>query len=275
MCGGGASSTTVTKGEGGQQFKKASKRLVRQGAQYVNEFAKPTQVDQQALTGIQNNAALAEGYMPYQDRLINYLYQGGGLGEGSDAIRSAYNMAAPAYERFLGEDYLDPMSNPYLQPSIEAARSGAFNDVSSKFHKAGRSFSGAAAGAFGDAATKTALPMLMQQYNTNVGQQQGAAQGLLGSALGASGGLDAAQSGALKAMMAAPGQIAGLNIPENMLLDSEMRRRNMARDALTLQSQIISGAKGQPTNFTSTTTQASDPFQTLLGGGLGLLGMFL
>jgi hypothetical protein len=275
MCGGGATSTTTSNAKGGEFNKKASKRLIRAGEAYGKEFGTPTTMDQQALGGIQANAALAEGYMPYQDQMINYLYQGGGMGEGQNAIRDSYNQAAPAYQRFLGEDYLDPMSNPYLQPAIESARSDAFNNVAQRFHKAGRSFSGSEAGAFGDAATSAALPMLLGQYNQNVGHQMGAAGGLLGGALGASSGLDASQTGVLKSMMAAPGQIQGLNIPENMLLDIENKRRNMARDALQTQAGIIGATKGSPTQMTSTTTQNSDPFQTILGGGLGLLGMFL
>ena len=279
MCGGGTSTTTkysVPKNvkKAAKQSAKAKTELINQGNQYVDEFGQPTELDQQAFSGIQDNAAWAEGYMPYQDQMINYLYQGGGMGEGQNAIRDSYNQSAGAYERFLGEDYLDPMSNPYLQPAIESARSGAFNDVASRFHKAGRSFSGAEAGAFGEGATRAALPMLLGQYNTNVGQQMGAAGGLLGGALGASSGLDSSQQGALKAMMAAPGQMQGLNIPENMLLSTEMQRRNMAREALQLQSGILSGnATQMPMN--STTTQASDPFQTMLGGGLGLLGMMM
>jgi hypothetical protein len=212
--------------------------------------------------------------MPDQQALISSLYGGGGLGEGMNYIRDAYGQASGAYSPYLQEGYLDPMSNPYLQPAIAAAQSDAFNSVADRFHQAGRSFSGAEAGAYGKAAASSALPMLLGQYNQNVGAQQNAAQGLLGSAIGASGGLDAAQQGRLKAQMAAPGQIGNLNIPEQMLLGISDRQRQQALEAMQLRASILHGTPFTPGQTTTSSTK-TDPFQTALGAGMGLLGMFL
>lgn len=278
MCGGGP--TTTTSGTSTVEIpgyiKRAGKSNLRAAANYANTWGKDAGYEPQAYQGIAGNANWAEGMMPYQQALIANLYQGGGMGEGADAIRNAYAQTAPVYGQYLGEGFLDPMSNPYLQPSIEAARSGAFNDVADRFHKAGRSFSGAEAGAFGDAATKAALPMLMGQYNQNAGLQQGAAQGLLGAAQGTSAGLDAAQKGILTAQMAAPQQIANLNIPENMLLGITDRQRQAAQDALNMRIAALSGTPyGSTTTTKGTSSMQTDPFQTLLGGGLGLLGLLM
>jgi hypothetical protein len=278
MCGGGPSTTSggTSSVEVPEYIRKAGKSLIGQGKKYAEEWGHDRPNETIGYKGIKENSQWAESMMPYQQQLIQSLYGGGGMGEGADYIRDAYAQAAPAYSQYLQEGYLDPMSNPYLQPAIEAARSGAYNQVADKFHKAGRSFSGAEGGAYGRATTEAALPMLLGQYNTNVGAQQNAAQGLLGGAAGASAGLDAAQQGKLQAMMAAPGQINNLNIPENMLLSIAAARRATARDALNTQAGLLHGMPyGTTTTSTGTSQQNSDPFQTMLGGGLGLLGMFM
>ena len=279
MCGGGGPSATsmiTTKGSKGlnKMVKAESKDLLGDARRFEDKWDGDTAADRRIYDRIGSNADIAEGYMPMQDRLIGDLYAGGGLGEGQDYIRDAWSQASQAYQPYLQGNYLDPMSNPYLQPSIEAARSGAFNDVADRFHKAGRSFSGAEAGAFGDAATRAALPMLMGQYNQNVGAQQGAAQGLLGGAMGASGGLDQSQQARLQAQMAAPGQIGNLNIPENMLLGIKDRQRTLAQNALMLRQSMVRGTPYNPTQVSTQTTQ-TDPFQTYAGAGIGLLGALM
>lgn len=242
---------------------------------HSKNIMRPTKAEKGAYSGIMQNAQTAEGYMPMQQGLIGDLYAGGGFGEGKDYITNSMDAAEAAYQPYLQSNYLDPMSNPYLQPALEAARSGAINSVGDRFAAAGRSFSGAHAGALGEGITNAALPMLLNQYNQNVGAQQNAAQGYVNSGIGASGALDSTAGNTLKAQMAAPGQIQNLNIPENMILDAAGRRRQQKLMALQTLGGIISpiGGMGGITSGTGTTQQYSDPFQTMLGGGLGLLGM--
>jgi hypothetical protein len=233
MCGGGGSSTTTTSEV--PDFVKKGAKAARQSAQaYQKKYGVTTPAEQALYARLGQNADTAESYMPYQQALIGNLYTGGGMGQGAQYING---------------------------------------DVADRFANAGRSFSGAEAGAFGDAATKAALPMLMGQYNTNVGEQQAAAAGLLGSAGQTATGLDTTQGNVLKAQMAAPQQISNLNIPENLMLSVEDRKRKAAYDAAMLQVSAMSGTPGM--GSTSTTTQSTNPFQTLVGGGLGLLGAFM
>jgi hypothetical protein len=278
MCGGGASQTTggTSTSEIPEYLRKASKANIGAANAFADKWGKSTKDEKSAYGGIRDNSAWSESMMPYQQGLISSLYGGGGMGEGADEIRQAWAQTAPVYGQYLQPGYLDPMSNPYLQPAIEAARSGAYNDVAGRFHKAGRSFSGSEGAAYGDAAAKAALPMLLGQYNTNVGAQQGAASGLLGAASGTSAGLDAAQKGILTAQMAAPGQMNNLNIPENMLLGISDRQRAAALQALNAKLAAVSSTPFASSTTTSgITSQNSDPFQALMGGGLGLLGMFM
>jgi hypothetical protein len=268
MCGSGPTSTSSTSAE----MNDAQKAAMRSAGRYERTWGHDQPIETGAYGGIKENSSWAESMMPYQQQLIQQLYGGGGLGEGMPWIRDAYEQQNQTWQPYLQGNYLDPMSNPYLQPAIESARSGAMNSVADRFHKAGRSFSGSEGAAYGDAVTKAALPMLLGQYNQNVGAQQNAAQGVLAGALGSATGMDTAQSGILKAKMAAPGQISSLNIPENMLLGIADRQRKAAYDAAALRASAAGGMAGSSTTTSST---SQDPFQTLLGGGLGLLGMFL
>jgi hypothetical protein len=277
MCGGGGASQIVSsKGETPEFIRKAAKGNIGAANAYAKQWGGSSKDEKTAYGGIRDNSAWAESMMPYQQGLISDLYLGGGMGEGADYIRDAWSAAAPAYGQYLQPGYLDPMTNPYLQPAIQAAQSGAYNDVADRFHKAGRSFSGSEGAAYGDAVTKAALPMLLGQYNTNVGAQQGAAQGILSGAQGSSAGLTAAQQAVLQARMAAPGQMNNLNIPENMLLGITDRQRQAALAALNAKNSALSGASASyAPSSTQTTTQNSDPFQALMGGGLGLLGLLM
>jgi hypothetical protein len=275
MCGGGGVTTTSKKSKIPGFIEDAYKSATSAASNYADDWSGATGDEKNAYKGIRGNAKTAEQYMDEQQALINYLYGGGGMGEGTDAIRYAMGQSAPVYERYMGEGYLDPMSNPYMQPSIEAARSDAYRGVSDKFAKAGRSFSGAEAAAFGDAAAKSALPMLMGQYNQNTGTQLAATQGLLSGALGGAAGIDAGMGNKLKAQMAGPTQLANLNIPENMLLSIADRERAAAQAAAAMQMSVMSGLSGYPFQVTGTQKTSSDPFQTMVGGGLGLLGAFM
>jgi hypothetical protein len=257
MCGGGGVTTTSKKSKIPGFIEDAYKSATSAASNYADDWSGATGDEKNAYKGIRGNAKTAEQYMDEQQALINYLYGGGGMGEGTDAIRYAMGQSAPVYERYMGEGYLDPMSNPYMQPSIEAARSGA------------------EAAAFGDAAAKSALPMLMGQYNQNTGTQLAATQGLLSGALGGAAGIDAGMGNKLKAQMAGPTQLANLNIPENMLLSIADRERAAAQAAAAMQMSVMSGLSGYPFQVTGTQKTSSDPFQTMVGGGLGLLGAFM
>ena len=278
MSGGPSSSS---QGSSIMQPWKPAQPAARHAANASNRFylkgfgGRASNAEKGAFQGIRQNAQTAEGFMPQQQGLIGDLYAGGGFGEGRDAVTNAMGQAQDAYSPYLQSNYLDPMSNPYLQPAIQAAQSGAINSVGDRFSAAGRSFSGAHAGALGEGITNAALPMLLGQYNQNVGAQQNAAQGLMGSATGGAGALDTMQGNVMKARMAAPGQIQGLNIPENMILDSEAKRRAIRSTAINnaAANAAAIGGLGSMGTTSGSSQQFSDPFQTMLGGGLGLLGM--
>jgi hypothetical protein len=247
------------------------------GKKLQKKWSKPSPAELKAFKGLRGNARFAKGYMPNQQDLISSLYEGGGFGEGDQDIRDAMDANRSVLSRYMGENYLDPMTNPYLQPAIENARRGAYGDVTDSFRQGGRSFSGAMADAASRGMTNAALPMLLGQYNQNVGAQQNAAAAAMNASTGGAAALDQSNQQRLSAQMAAPGQIANLNIPQNMMLEAEARRRNIPLDVLARTSSMFSGMGalgGSGTGSVMGTQQTTpNPFMQYGGMGLGLLGM--
>jgi hypothetical protein len=246
------------------------------GQQAQKKWSQLSPAEKSAFKGLRENAAFAQGYMPDQEGLIDDLYAGGGFGERNQDIRDAMDANRDVLSRYMGENYLDPMSNPYLQPAIEQARSGSYNDVADKFQAGGRSFSGAMGDAVARGMTNAALPMLLGQYNQNVGAQQNATAAAMNAATGGAQALDASNQQRLAARMAAPGQIANLNIPQNMMLEAEARRRNIPLDVLGRTTAMFTGmgGLGGTTSGTGYGTQQTqpNPFMQYGGAALGLLG---
>jgi len=256
----------------------ALKQGLKTGMQLQKRWGKATPAELEAFKQMKGNARFAQGYMPNQQDLISNLYAGAGFGERDQDIRDAMDANRQMLSPYLQKGYLDPMTNPYLQPAIEQARSGSYSDVSDKFRAGGRSFSGAMGDAVARGMTNAALPMLLGQYNTNVQAQQGAGQQAMQAAQGGAAALDQSNAQRMAAQMAAPGQIANLNIPQNMMLEAEARRRNIPLDVLTRTMGLFSGAGalgGQTTGSgTSLQQQYQNPWMQGMGMGMGVMGQF-
>jgi transposase len=268
-------SSSVT--EPWKEAQPALKQSLRQGQMLQRQWGHLTPMERQAIGGQRQNANFAKSYMPAQQDLISQLYAGGGYGEGDQDVRDAMQANRQMLTPYMQSNYLDPMSNPYLQPAIEQARRGAYTDVSDKFASAGRNFSGALADAASRGMTGAALPMLLGQYNTNVGAQQAAGQQAMGAATAGQEALNKSQQSRLQAQMAAPQQIQNLNIPQNMMLEAEARRRNIPLDVLARTTSMFTGMGqlGGTSAGTGFGTQQTtpNPFMQYGGMGLGLLGM--
>lgn len=278
--GGGPQQTTQTSGtttsEPWKDAQPALRYALNRGMQLSKKWGELTPAEKTAFGQMRGNAQFAQGYMPSQQDLISNLYSGGGLGEGSQDIRDAMAANRSVLTPYLSPGYLDPATNPYLQPAMEQARTGAYTDVADKFRAGGRTFSGAMADAVSRGMTNAALPMLLGQYNQNVGAQQNAAQQAMAASTQGAQALDQGQQARLQAMMAAPGQIQNLNVPQNMMLEAEMRRRNIPLDVLAKTTGMFTGmgalgSQGASTGYGMNQTY-SNPWMTGIGAGIGVLG---
>lgn len=241
--------------------------------------------DQQwALKGLQQAAKTNAAYAPQQNQLINNLYSGAGLGQGTGYINQAYQAASGALNPYLQAGYLDPASNPYLHQALGTLQNDIYNNVADKFQLAGRAFSGDFADALGRGYAAGLVPQLLGQYNTNVGAQQGAA-GQLGSLANvAASGLDASALNKLNAAQAAAAQQAAAYAPYQASLAASQAAAAAPYTNLQAQSQYLlpiaslgttgnSFTKQQGTGTVTTTTPDPSTLQTLAGLGLGTVGV--
>jgi hypothetical protein len=240
------------------------------------KWGNATPAEQEAFKQMRANAQFAQGYMPGQQDLISQLQAGGGLGQGSQDIRDAMDANRQMLGKYFDPNYLDPMTNPYLQPAIEQQRQQQYSQIADKFGSAGRGFSGAMGDAIARGMTSAALPMLLGQYNTNVGAQQAAGSQAMGAATGGAAALDQGQQARLQAQMAAPQQMQNLNVPQQMMLQAEAARRNIPLDVLARTTAMFTGMGAMGGTGTSMGMQnaqtMSNPWMTGIGAGLGLLG---
>lgn len=205
----------------------------------------------------------------------------------SGLLSDAYNQYRGAMTPYLDPSYLDPNTNPHLSAALQTAREGATRSINDQFAAAGRDLSPAHAQALGRGILQAEAPILMGQYNRNVGTQLGAAQGLLGGGQSTASGLTGLEQTAIG------NQLSGLNIGGNLgqfALAPGQAQLGAANQAyglpfqniglLTQQALPIAALGSQSTGqaqTNQTVTQRSDPVSNITGGilgGLGLLGGF-
>jgi hypothetical protein len=240
--------------------------------------------------------------IPQLKSMLPGLMNGGGYGAGNAGVNESFSDLKSAFNPILNGN-LDPSQNPATQQLISQITNQAKNTVGDQFALGGRSFSGAHAGATGKAITEGLAPTLFGQYNTNVANRMNAGNSLMNSAFGRNTALDASATGRLNSQMQAPGIIgqigSQLQQPYQYQLQQAMQNRQIPLDQMQAYENMIlpiasqfgtqyssqDGSKdfGTKTNTRSalntnqsgTSSTASDPFQTALGGGLGLLGLFM
>jgi hypothetical protein len=196
-----------------------------------------------------------------------------GIDSGISGMTGAFNQGSDALGRVASGEFLDG-ENPYQQQLMASLNNNARNTVGSAFSDAGRSFSGAHAGALGTALTNAQAPYLFNNYNQQIGNMMGAGANLGSMGFGYSNAMDAAQLAKLQAAgIGAQLPYTGLNAASNLLLPiaGQFGTTNSTGTQTGSQSGTQSGT--QSGWQTGKTSQQNDPMQTMLGGGLGLLGL--
>jgi hypothetical protein len=179
----------------------------------------------------------------------------GGVPALHDAWGTAKGALTPIAEgEFIGQD------NPYLQQLTSTISDLVRNQTGGQAAAAGRSFSPAHMGAVSKNMTDALATPLFNNYWNERNAQTGAISSLLGGAQGYSSGLDASNlSGISTAAGMAGLPYAGLQSLSNLILPIAQGF------GTSTQSGKTSGTQTQQTQ--------SDPWQTGIGGGLGLLGL--
>lgn len=218
----------------------------------------------------------------------------------------AYNQFQGAQSPYLSPSYTSPMTAPGLGTALSTMNTDITNQVGSQFAAAGRTGSPAEAQALARGLSQGEGGLISNEYNQLVGQQQGAANSLLGGAGATAGGTaslgqiplqNAVQginsAGSIPGLWTQPGstQLTAANIGQQLPYQNLQMPFSMLGQAGSLGGTSSStgntsgntisnmfgnmfGNSSGTNTGTSTTTQPVNPWTTAAGLGLGAAALF-
>lgn len=133
-----------------------------------------------ALSTIASNAANTTDYTPQATSLTNSLLSGGNTSANSGIASDAYNTYKNQLSGVANQDN-DPTKTPGMSALLDTIRSDVGNSVNSQFAGAGRDLSGINQQSLARGISQGEAQTLLNQYNTNVSAQTGAAGSLYGA----------------------------------------------------------------------------------------------
>jgi len=231
--------------------------------------ATPTANETAALGGLQDAASATAALNPQINQLAQDQLAGNGVGTGAAGINSALKTQADALNPIASGSMIGA-DNPYLQSLLDTVKNKVTNSVGDTFAGAGRSFSGAHAQALGTGLTNAEAPMLLNQYNTERGNQVTAANDLVNNSIAGSGALDSSAVARNAVQGGAAGTAATTYDPFTTMLSGANYGRNIPVNALQAESNLIlpiAGAGGQ-TSQTGVTGQTGQVQGTTADTGL-------
>jgi hypothetical protein len=137
--------------------------------------AGPTAAQTGAFDELRTNAQAGNPYAEGTDALAKDLF---GTTSRAPVVDDAYADYSRRLTPTADGNNLDFANNPYMQSMLDKVGGDARTRANETFAGAGRSFSGAHAGAIGRGVTEAQLPMLFDQYNREQGRTDAAAGNL-------------------------------------------------------------------------------------------------
>lgn len=232
----------------------------------------PTSVENQALQSLTQNAQGLPNFAPQATNLANNFIGGDPSGLLSPALKQYQNTLNP-----IANASLDPMQTPGIQSLLDTIRSDVSNSVNGQFAGAGRDMSGLNQQALARGIAQGEAQPLLNQYNQNVSNVTGAANGLLGASNNTASAMAGNQAQGLNFASAVP---SFATAQPSAVLAAQQAARALPLQNLGMLENLtvpIAGLGGQ-SNGTATASVSANPFQTALGGILGvggLLGRFV
>lgn len=233
-----------------------------------------------AINQLQSNASAGNPYAGQIDSYTQNLLNGGGANNQAGNVQSGYDAYKAQTNPLASNTNYDPMQTPGLADALAALKSDITGSVNGQFAAAGRDSSGYNQQALGRGLTQGLAPVIVDQYNKNIANQQNAA-GNLYSASNTNAGLLSGmnQQGLVnqqQGMTNSADALAAKNYAPQQTLALEQLRQSIPAQNLGLLAQIgvpIAGLGGQSTGTMTGTKQDSPMTQFLqFGQGLGSLG---
>ena len=219
-----------------------------------------------AIDQLTANAQAGNPYAPQIGANATSLLSGGGaLNQAPALTQNLQNYAAETQPLASNTNY-DPTQTPGVQAVLQAIQQQVSNSVNSQFAGAGRALSGANQMAYGTGIAQAEAPLLLAQYNTNVANQQGAAQNLYHAGNTTSGALTGLQNqyntNTQAGTTAAGAALQAQNYAPTATLAAQQLAQSIPASNLGLLAQIgipITQALGSTTTGSGTSNTTTDP----------------
>ena len=236
-----------------------------------------------AIDQLQQSANQGNPYAGQIDAYTQNLLNGGGANAQAGNIQSGFDAYKAQTNPLASNTNYDPMQTPGLADALAALKSDISGSVNGQFAAAGRDSSGYNQQTLGRGLAQGLAPVIVDQYNKNVANQQNAASSLY-NASNTNGGLLA---GLNQQSLANQGQgvttandaLAAKNYGAAQTLNLEQLKQSLPAQTLGLLAQIgvpIAGLGSQSSGTSNTTKQDSLATQFgQFGSGLGGIGKFL
>jgi hypothetical protein len=242
-----------------------------------------------ALSQMTQNAAGTSQFNPAINASTSSLLAGGGANNQAGNISNAYQNYQAQQNPLASNTNYDPMSTPGIGAELTGLNNSITQQINGSFAGAGRDGSGANQYALASGLAAGEAPVLTNQYNANVANQQGAASNLYGAGNSTAGLLSGLQQQYVTNQQAGVNQVGtGLqaqNAGASTALNAAVTGQQLPAQTLGLLASIgipIAGLGSQSTGTGSGTQTESGAQQfgqiaggvgSLLGkGGLGSLG---
>lgn len=131
-----------------------------------------------AINQLEANAASGNPFAPQIQNLATNLFNGGGAQNALGPVNDAYQRYVTQTNPLASNTDYNPYNTPGVSDALNMLKSDITGSVNGQFAAAGRDFSGANQQALGRGLTQGLAPVLLNQYNQNVQNQQGAAGNL-------------------------------------------------------------------------------------------------
>ena len=232
-----------------------------------------------ALNTIINNSNATSQFNPQINGVTSSLLNGGGAMAQAPNVQAGYNQYAANTSPLANNTNYDPMSTPGIGDQLQALKDQISTSVNGSFAAAGRDGSAYNQKALGQGISAGLAPILTNQYNQNVQNQQGAAGNLYNASNTNAGLLTGLQQQNLTNQQAGVNQVGtGLqaqNAGATTALQAYLQQQGIPIQNLGLLASIgvpIAGLGGQSTGSSSGTNQMSGAQQfATISGGLGNL----
>lgn len=238
-----------------------------------------TSAENRALDQLSQNAANGNPYAGRIDAYTQSLLNGGGANAQAGNVQSNFDALNNRLQPYASGSMIG--NNPALAAQLAQIQTDVANSVNSQFAAAGRDLSGANQMAYARGVAAGQAPVIVAQYNQDVGNQISAANALYNAGNTTAGTLSGMQQNHLanqgQGVSAAQSALDAQNYGANATLAAEAQRRGIPVQALGVLAQIgvpIAGLGSQSSGTTNTKQQMSgaQQFATLAGGIGSLLG---